>query len=262
MQKDKRVSRNVDALLRIWKEREQRARPHEKVPLMESWGYDGHAYRFEQMNECFRREGMQTPEEFIRQKAGAGKCAVMVLGPSRGDDLVAAHRRVREAVGKKGKVSFDVFGLRKSLSSEAKNVVRRDYSMPGGTPTPFEVYENPALVGAYDAVVAQMSVGVHTNDPAAALAKAGTLLAPGGKAFVEVSLASSQDGGAGLKRERELVRVLERFWKSKGVGGEFRLTPGPFDEGNRFFVVERESRRMQKEADVVTRKASRYRRTG
>ncbi|MFH1722788.1 MAG: hypothetical protein ABH950_09330 [Candidatus Altiarchaeota archaeon] len=203
-----------------------------KMKVQDAWGPAfGQKGRLQKFDESYTKKGKCSPFDTINQKLLSGKCRVMVLGPADGNDLVALHGGLVESFnGEKvgSDLEIDTFGLTNRLSPEAQAIVHHDYSMPGGDPTPFELWEDTSLIGKYDVVISQLGVGFYTQNPTAALAKAATLLSDGGKAFIQV----------GPTQKSNMKEVLEKLWDNREPNKQFVLDP--IEQGrSRWYIIHR-----------------------
>ena len=189
----------------------------------------------------------RTPMDVIAGKLEAGGCRLMVLGPSRGEDVGVAYQFIEGALSDRKLLkgfSIDVFGLTKSVTPNFAEIVRTDYSMPAGKPAAFENYAHPRWAGAYDVVVAQQSVGVHTRDPLRAVAKSAALLDVDGVAFIEVLMPmeageaskelSKFHGRFGRACKRDGTKFSVSFQRKPKAAG---LRPHPMFEGTRYWAT-------------------------
>jgi hypothetical protein len=164
----------------------------------------------------------KTPIDEITERVKPGGCRLMVLGPGKGEDVGVAYEIIENRLGRPQdieRLQVDVFGLTQTITEEVKKIVRKDYSGTPEHPTPFEFYENPELVGAYDVVVAQESVGVNTNAHIRALMKSSRLLDVGGVAFIQCRMRKWK------KTKGEVQEQMKRnfLWASKHSGQDYTI---------------------------------------
>lgn len=151
-----------------------------------SYGYNGEARRY---NEIYSQDLKGQPIVFlINLKKKSPK--IMVIGPGVGLDLIVLTREL-SYFGIEPQL--DVFGLTKTISTDAQKVVRTDYSQSvaletiGSDPEKYSELIN-AVQGVYDLVIGSNSVGFHTNYPAHNCFYSAMMLNVGGEAYIDVYL--------------------------------------------------------------------------
>jgi len=105
--------------------------------------------------------------------------------------------------------TVDVFSLTKTLDSNIKSIVHKDFSKS----IPFEhlnvkdsAYKN--LKNKYDLVIGAMSVGVHTKYPANSLFTSALMLQKGGRAYIEVvDFLKGYSGKSSIKGLKEHLEI-------------------------------------------------------
>lgn len=112
------------------------------------------------------------PERTILDFIRRGRCRMLFLGSSRAQDIPMMIKCISD-------IAKEDAGKKMIIDTESKKYINRDYTPKN--PTAFEHYENPKMIGAYDIVLAQQSVGWHTLEPSWTMVKAANLLDEGEK---------------------------------------------------------------------------------
>lgn len=181
-----------------------------------SWGDRGSNYRFNSVFKIFLKAkpldhilGLKKP-----------KPEILFLGPGEGDyislfvnELQITNPRILPKV--------DVFGLTPTLSDEAKKVVRTDFSKGKALE---EIITNPDenkdfinhVSGRYDLIMADMSVGFHTDYPEHNLAYSALMLNKGGKLYFDFDASRIREllpdfNSRSIKFSRFRYEYIKRF---------------------------------------------------
>lgn len=116
------------------------------------------------------------------------KSQIMVIGPGKGEDIIKFNEEVAKL---NMHPEIDVFGLTKSLSSNAEKIIRTDFSQYlaletlGANPEKYPELVN-ALKGKYDALISILGAGYHTNFPAQNCFFMALMLNVDGRAVIQI----------------------------------------------------------------------------